>query len=140
MYRNISNSVNKLPQVRLTTKSFNRVLSTTNTAPFFRVYNAPINTSKILLANKSTILISSTGNSLRSLRHAKNPFQYRSFTTAFSSYQQNDKELRQSFKEVNEVVLDQVPKIDVKKVLVVGSGGLSIGQAGEFDYSGNMDF
>jgi hypothetical protein len=27
-------------------------------------------------------------------------------------------------------------KIDVDKVLVVGSGGLSIGQAGEFDYSG----
>ena len=26
---------------------------------------------------------------------------------------------------------------DVKKVLVIGSGGLSIGQAGEFDYSGN---
>ncbi|KAJ2450023.1 carbamoyl-phosphate synthase (glutamine-hydrolyzing) cpa2 [Coemansia sp. RSA 2336] len=29
-------------------------------------------------------------------------------------------------------------KIDVKKVLVVGSGGLSIGQAGEFDYSGSQ--
>jgi len=27
--------------------------------------------------------------------------------------------------------------VDVKKVLVIGSGGLSIGQAGEFDYSGN---
>lgn len=26
--------------------------------------------------------------------------------------------------------------IDVKKVLVIGSGGLAIGQAGEFDYSG----
>jgi hypothetical protein len=26
--------------------------------------------------------------------------------------------------------------VDVKKVLVIGSGGLSIGQAGEFDYSG----
>ncbi|KAK5001639.1 hypothetical protein LTR28_012429, partial [Elasticomyces elasticus] len=25
--------------------------------------------------------------------------------------------------------------VDVKKVLVIGSGGLSIGQAGEFDYS-----
>jgi hypothetical protein len=25
---------------------------------------------------------------------------------------------------------------DVQKVLVIGSGGLSIGQAGEFDYSG----
>ena len=26
--------------------------------------------------------------------------------------------------------------VDVKKVLVIGSGGLTIGQAGEFDYSG----
>lgn len=26
--------------------------------------------------------------------------------------------------------------VDVTKVLVIGSGGLSIGQAGEFDYSG----
>jgi carbamoyl-phosphate synthase large subunit len=26
--------------------------------------------------------------------------------------------------------------VDVEKVLVIGSGGLSIGQAGEFDYSG----
>ena len=25
----------------------------------------------------------------------------------------------------------------VKKVLILGSGGLTIGQAGEFDYSGN---
>jgi carbamoyl-phosphate synthase large subunit len=28
--------------------------------------------------------------------------------------------------------------VDVKKVLVIGSGGLSIGQAGEFDYSGKV--
>lgn len=28
--------------------------------------------------------------------------------------------------------------VDVKKVLVIGSGGLSIGQAGEFDYSGRL--
>jgi len=28
--------------------------------------------------------------------------------------------------------------IDVKKVLVIGSGGLAIGQAGEFDYSGSQ--
>jgi len=31
-----------------------------------------------------------------------------------------------------------MPKVDVKKVLVLGSGGLSIGQAGEFDYSGSQ--
>lgn len=30
--------------------------------------------------------------------------------------------------------------VDVKKVLVIGSGGLSIGQAGEFDYSGAHTF
>lgn len=29
--------------------------------------------------------------------------------------------------------------VDVKKVLVIGSGGLSIGQAGEFDYSGMLN-
>src|SRR6201992_3896307 len=28
--------------------------------------------------------------------------------------------------------------VDVKKVLVIGSGGLAIGQAGEFDYSGQF--
>ncbi|KAH8681333.1 hypothetical protein BX600DRAFT_407402 [Xylariales sp. PMI_506] len=30
------------------------------------------------------------------------------------------------------------PKVSVKKILVLGSGGLSIGQAGEFDYSGSQ--
>jgi len=30
----------------------------------------------------------------------------------------------------------KTPAADIKKVLVVGSGGLAIGQAGEFDYSG----
>ena len=30
------------------------------------------------------------------------------------------------------------PRINVRKVLVLGSGGLSIGQAGEFDYSGSQ--
>ena len=32
----------------------------------------------------------------------------------------------------------QKPRVNVKKVLVLGSGGLSIGQAGEFDYSGSQ--
>ncbi|KAG0290814.1 hypothetical protein BGZ98_003278, partial [Dissophora globulifera] len=30
------------------------------------------------------------------------------------------------------------PRVSVRKVLVLGSGGLSIGQAGEFDYSGSQ--
>ena len=39
-------------------------------------------------------------------------------------------------RQLSEKVLPRIPRPDVKKVLVVGSGGLSIGQAGEFDYSG----
>lgn len=34
--------------------------------------------------------------------------------------------------------LPKVERAGVKKVLLVGSGGLSIGQAGEFDYSGSQ--
>lgn len=33
-------------------------------------------------------------------------------------------------------VIKPTQQVDVKKVLVIGSGGLAIGQAGEFDYSG----
>jgi carbamoyl-phosphate synthase large subunit len=33
-------------------------------------------------------------------------------------------------------VIKPKQSVDVKKVLVIGSGGLAIGQAGEFDYSG----
>lgn len=39
-------------------------------------------------------------------------------------------------KNKNEVLLK--PKVSFKKVLLLGSGGLSIGQAGEFDYSGSQ--
>ena len=41
-------------------------------------------------------------------------------------------------RKISAKVLPRLPKPDVKKVLVVGSGGLSIGQAGEFDYSGEL--
>ncbi|ORY29351.1 putative carbamoyl-phosphate synthase arginine-specific large chain [Naematelia encephala] len=41
-------------------------------------------------------------------------------------------------RRISAKVLPKLPKPDVKKVLVVGSGGLSIGQAGEFDYSGSQ--
>ncbi|KAK9474735.1 uncharacterized protein V1510DRAFT_405815 [Dipodascopsis tothii] len=37
-----------------------------------------------------------------------------------------------------EEALRKNPPVHVKKVLVLGSGGLSIGQAGEFDYSGSQ--
>lgn len=41
-------------------------------------------------------------------------------------------------RKISAKVLPRIPRPDVRKVLIVGSGGLSIGQAGEFDYSGSQ--
>ena len=41
-------------------------------------------------------------------------------------------------RKISAKVLPKIPRPDVRKVLIVGSGGLSIGQAGEFDYSGSQ--
>lgn len=41
-------------------------------------------------------------------------------------------------RKISAKVLPKLPRPDVRKVLIVGSGGLSIGQAGEFDYSGSQ--
>ena len=59
---------------------------------------------------------------------------------AVGSYGPSDEPVLNSPSElarrISAKVLPRLEKPDVKKVLVVGSGGLSIGQAGEFDYSG----
>ncbi|KAG0241855.1 carbamoyl-phosphate synthase (glutamine-hydrolyzing) cpa2 [Actinomortierella wolfii] len=59
-------------------------------------------------------------------------FQQEQASTLSGSSTQGSKKI------VSEAILDNVPLVDVKKVLVVGSGGLTIGQAGEFDYSGSQ--
>jgi len=41
-------------------------------------------------------------------------------------------------RKISAKVLPKLPRADVQRVVVVGSGGLSIGQAGEFDYSGSQ--
>lgn len=41
-------------------------------------------------------------------------------------------------RKISAKVLPKIVRPDVKRVVVVGSGGLSIGQAGEFDYSGSQ--
>lgn len=38
-------------------------------------------------------------------------------------------------RKISTKVLTKLPHPDVPKFVIVGSGGLSIGQAGEFDYS-----
>lgn len=41
-------------------------------------------------------------------------------------------------RKISAKVLPKIPRPAVQRVVVVGSGGLSIGQAGEFDYSGSQ--
>lgn len=41
-------------------------------------------------------------------------------------------------RKISARVLPKLRRPDVRKVVIVGSGGLSIGQAGEFDYSGSQ--
>jgi carbamoyl-phosphate synthase large subunit len=41
-------------------------------------------------------------------------------------------------RKISAKVLPKLRRPDVRKVVIVGSGGLSIGQAGEFDYSGSQ--
>ncbi|KAH9834007.1 carbamoyl-phosphate synthase [Rhodofomes roseus] len=64
-------------------------------------------------------------------------------SAAVGSYSQQDGEHvlnspSELARKISAKVLPKIPRPDVRKVLIVGSGGLSIGQAGEFDYSGSQ--
>ena len=64
-------------------------------------------------------------------------------TPAIGSYAPNEGEHTLSSpselaRKISAKVLPKIPRPDVRRVVVVGSGGLSIGQAGEFDYSGSQ--
>lgn len=87
--------------------------------------------------------IRSTASSLR-LQH-KIPTswrsqQLRSFSSTLNRLASESKYTPPSSQSylASEVVKPGSNLVDVKKVLVIGSGGLSIGQAGEFDYSGTF--
>jgi carbamoyl-phosphate synthase large subunit len=85
----------------------------------------------------------STRTSTRSLlskvqRPAAKSAQYQIRLFSSSIPRADQKEASPSAKAYLEsgVVKKAANPVDLKKVLVIGSGGLSIGQAGEFDYSG----
>jgi hypothetical protein len=75
---------------------------------------------------------------LRSFRQTTTRISYHYYSTT-ATQQQEVSAHRQVVEDTRDLIFADVPKVDVKKVLVVGSGGLSIGQAGEFDYSGKYD-
>ena len=56
----------------------------------------------------------------------------KTYHTLVANYQIVNDNLQESVKYVDNV------KGKIQKILILGSGGLSIGQAGEFDYSGSQ--
>jgi carbamoyl-phosphate synthase large subunit len=56
--------------------------------------------------------------------------------TVFRSYSATSQPAPNAQAYLDSGVIKPQQNVDVKKVLVIGSGGLAIGQAGEFDYSG----
>jgi carbamoyl-phosphate synthase large subunit len=64
-------------------------------------------------------------------------YQIRLFSSSIRRAEQQPEPATTSNKFMEDGALKKASNpIDLKKVLVIGSGGLSIGQAGEFDYSG----
>jgi len=65
---------------------------------------------------------------------------YRTFSTSLARLTEDNKYQPGAYVASGVLEAAKGKRVDVKKVLVVGSGGLSIGQAGEFDYSGAWTF
>ena len=108
-----------------------RILSSTNASSAIRVASAARSYSTRLARNAASIKSSSSARAgaYRSLSSSARRFEEK----LVSGTLQSPSELA---RKLSEAALPLIPRPDVKKVLVVGSGGLSIGQAGEFDYSG----
>lgn len=65
--------------------------------------------------------------------------QLRSFSSTLNRLASQQPPAAESYLASGAVSTGSSNLVDVKKVLVIGSGGLSIGQAGEFDYSGKLE-
>ena len=84
--------------------------------------------------------VSQSSRYTRHERSSKAPVRQHARTFAKSSRCANQSQVAPNAKAYLEsgVIAGAQDLVDVKKVLVIGSGGLSIGQAGEFDYSGSQ--
>lgn len=84
----------------------------------------------------------STPSSLRLQQKASSPARSQQLRSFSSSLRRLASESPIASTAASHIASDVVKPgsnlVDVKKVLVIGSGGISIGQAGEFDYSGKL--
>lgn len=92
----------------------------------------PSITSRTLVTRASSPLLS-----LRNGNESQASYrQLRAFSKVQASYNQTQEAPNAKAYLESGAIAGARDLVDVKKVLVIGSGGLSIGQAGEFDYSG----
>ena len=90
---------------------------------------------KVLLRANSSVLSSPQSQ-------AKRIYQlnsYRAFSSCLTKLTEDNKYRPGAYVASGVLEAAKGNLVDVKKVLVIGSGGLSIGQAGEFDYSGTRN-
>lgn len=100
----------------------NLLRSRESIAPTVR-YARTLATARVARPNATTGSNKRSLQALSQLRHASNQSQIAPNSKAYLE---------------SGVIAGGQNLVDVKKVLVIGSGGLSIGQAGEFDYSGRL--
>ncbi|EGX44603.1 hypothetical protein AOL_s00188g271 [Orbilia oligospora ATCC 24927] len=123
MIKNIP--ISKLNTFAAYTRSFNSLTAIHKLVPPLAPAAAPNVAGKRLLT---------TGHRVKSI------LQARTFSTTVARKVQDTTQAAPSAKAYLEsgVIAGSGNLVDVNKVLVIGSGGLSIGQAGEFDYSGSQ--
>jgi len=124
-----------LSRTQTSVPRFSRGFHKTTTFTTRRVSTPSTTTTTSFQNNSFSSLGAFTSPYLRSFRPTTTRISYHFYSTATA--QNEESAHSRVIKEVSDLIFSDVPKVDVKKVLVVGSGGLSIGQAGEFDYSGN---
>lgn len=96
-----------------------------------RAFSSPAaSRSLVTRASRPLVSLKSTHESTGAYR------QLRAFTKVHATWKQTQEAPNAQAYLKSGAIAGARDLVDVKKVLVIGSGGLSIGQAGEFDYSG----
>lgn len=99
-------------------------------------YNRALSSLPKVLLRANSSLFSSPQLQAKRIYHLNS---YRAFSISLTKPTEDNKYKPGAYVASGVLEAAKGKLADVKKVLVIGSGGLSIGQAGEFDYSGTRN-
>lgn len=109
---------------------------TGRTSTLFRQCRSATSTPRALTPRHMSTAVSTRSLLTKAKPQQNTPYQLRLFTQSVARNEQEIAAPNANAYLESGVIKKAENRVDVKKVLVIGSGGLSIGQAGEFDYSG----